>query len=114
MANGVRSGTGRILEQIIAGRADSYDWCRCIDYKDRYGSWYRVHVTAQIEVTLLETEGFLHPVDDLIVTNEEVCCRFTDGYCFDMNQGKVIWDSLPGNDCNRKGIVCYMRGMEQK
>jgi hypothetical protein len=92
----------------IAGWANHKGQCQGGYYSDQYGEWWDVQVTAQYDITLMQAYGTIYREENTLITNLGVKCIFSDGYCFDVHPGEVIWETTPSNEWDtRKFSVLY-------
>jgi hypothetical protein len=98
----------------VAGSVDYGSSCQGSHYEDQFGEWTHVVVHAQYEVHLSTAQASLYLDENKLVTNTGFQCVFTEGYCFDIDQGEVICDILSSSPCESKRYSVLYEGLTSK
>jgi hypothetical protein len=94
----------------VAGSVDYGSSCQGSHYKDQFGEWTHVVVHAQYEIHLSTSSASLYLDENKMVTNTGFQCPFTEGNCFDLDQGEVVWDIIDDSPCNTKRYSVLYEG----
>uniref|UniRef100_A0AAT9JH28 Glycoprotein n=1 Tax=Nasutitermes takasagoensis chuvirus 1 TaxID=3133479 RepID=A0AAT9JH28_9VIRU len=106
----IKMNTTTVKISQVAGWTDSYGNCGRGSYTDRFGTWHNVAVTAQFEITLATGTSRLSLDDDILITSSGVQCKFSSGYCLDVNQGELSWDLHEVDGCDRRKYSVLYEG----
>lgn len=84
----------------LAGTIDG-DSCTGAAYKDPYGSWNKVVVSATIAVTLTQYTAAINWDRNEVILRSKTACEFTKRTCMDPEGGSTFWQFRYSDTCRR-------------
>ena len=95
---------------VLVGFLTPKGRCSEESYADAYGSWQNVVVWATCTITTDRYETVAHTSTDEIKPRSQLTCRYSAGYCIDIEQGDTYWEVNPKEACSKETHIVPYEG----
>lgn len=85
--------------------------CNVGSYSDRSGTWNSVNVEGLITITLASYTGKVDLLNDKILLQSGLACKYSETNCLDVHNGYSFWENLQAEDCVSNKVEVVYEGI---
>ena len=111
----IKANSTQNVPAMLAGRGGHHgDECADTMYHDAYGSWFKVVVTANINLEVKDYDVSVHLESGKVILPSGVRCDLTNEFCINLDGSTVYWDAIQRENCGNNRYSILYKGPMNK